>query len=38
MDVRHNEVEVIQVTLAHPSGPLIVLPPGQTLVTLGLRR
>ena len=36
--VRGNQVERVEVEIASPSGPLAVLSPGKTLVTIGLKR
>ena len=36
--VRGNQLERIEVEIASTSGPLTILPPGKTLVTIGLKR
>lgn len=36
--LRSNRLEVIEVEIATPDGPLSILPPGKTIVTLGFRR
>ena len=36
--VRGNQIESVEVEIATPSGPLAVLSPGKTLVTIGLKR
>ena len=36
--VRGNQLERVEVEIATPSGPLAVLSPGKTLVTIGLKR
>ena len=38
LPMRRGEVDVIELQLAHPDGKLIVLPPGQTLVTIGIKQ
>ena len=35
--VRGHELEIVEVEIATPSGPLAILPPGKTLVTIGLK-
>ena len=36
--VRGNQLEMVEVEIATPSGPLAILPPGKTLVTIGLKQ
>ena len=36
--LRGNELEIVEFELATPGGPLAVLPPGKTIVTIGLRQ
>lgn len=36
--LRGNELEIVEFELATPGGPLVVLPPGKTIVTIGLRQ
>ena len=36
--LRSNRLEIIEVQIATPEGPLVVLPTGKTLVTIGFRR
>ena len=36
--VRENQLEMVEVEIATPSGPLAILPPGKTLVTIGLKQ
>ena len=36
--VRGNQMEMVEVEIASTSGPLAILPPGKTLVTIGLKR
>ena len=36
--LRSNRLEVIEVEIATPDGPLSILPPGKTIVTLEFRR
>ena len=36
--VRGNQLERVEVEIATPCGPLAVLSPGKTLVTIGLKR
>ena len=35
--VRGHQLEIVEVEIATPSGPLAILPPGKTLVTIGLK-
>ena len=36
--IRGNQLEILEVEIANTSGPLAILPPGKTLVTVGLRK
>ena len=36
--VRGNQLEILEVEIASTSGPLAILPPGKTLVTIGLKK
>ena len=36
--VRGNQLEILEVEIASTSGPLAILPPGKTLVTIGLKQ
>ena len=36
--VRGNQMEILEVEIASTAGPLAILPPGKTLVTIGLKR
>ena len=36
--VRGNQLDILEVEIASTSGPLAILPPGKTLVTIGLKR
>ena len=36
--VRGNQLEILEVEIASTAGPLAILPPGKTLVTIGLKR
>ena len=36
--VRGNQLEIVEVEIANTSGPLAILPPGKTLVTIGLKK
>ena len=36
--VRGNQLEILEVEIASTSGPLATLPPGKTLVTIGLKQ
>ena len=36
--VRGNQLEIIQVDIATPHGPLAILPPGKPIVTSGLKQ
>ena len=36
--VRGNQLDIIEVEIASTSGPLAILPPGKTLVTIGLKQ
>ena len=36
--VRGNQLEILEVEIASTGGPLAILPPGKTLVTIGLKR
>ena len=36
--VRGNQVDILEVEIASTSGPLAILPPGKTLVTIGLKQ
>ena len=36
--VRENQLEIVEVEIASTSGPLAILSPGKTLVTIGLKR
>ena len=36
--VRGNQLEIMEVEIASTSGPLAILPPGKTLVTIGLKQ
>ena len=36
--VRGNQMEMVEVEIASTSGPLAILPPGKTLVTIGLKQ
>ena len=36
--VRGNQMEMVEVEIASTSGPLAILPPGKTLVTIGLKK
>ena len=36
--VRENQLEILEVEIASTSGPLATLPPGKTLVTIGLKQ
>ena len=38
INLRSNRVEIIEVQIATLDGPLVVLPTGITLVTMGFRR
>ena len=36
--VRGNQLDILEVEIASTSGPLVILPPGKTLVTIGLKQ
>ena len=36
--VRGHQLEIVEVEITTPSGPLAILPPGKTLVTIGLKQ
>ena len=36
--VRGNQLEIVEVEIADTSGPLTILPPGKTIVTIGLKQ
>ena len=36
--VRGNQLDILEVEIANTSGPLAILPPGKTLVTIGLKQ
>ena len=36
--VRGNQLDIIEVEIADTSGPLTILPPGKTIVTIGLKQ
>jgi len=36
--IRNNQMEMVEVEIATTSGPLAILPPGKTLVTIGLKQ
>ena len=36
--LRGNQLDILEVEIASTSGPLAVLPPGKTLVTIGLKK
>ena len=36
--VRGHQLEMVEVEIASTSGPLAILPPGKTLVTIGLKQ
>ena len=36
--VRGNQLDIIEVEIANTSGPLTILPPGKTIVTIGLKQ
>ena len=36
--VRGNQLEMVEVEIATPSGPLAILPPGKTIVIIGLKQ
>jgi len=36
--VRSNQLEIVEVEIADTSGPLAILPPGKTTVTIGLKQ
>ena len=36
--VRGNQLDIIEVEIASTSGPLAILPPGKTIVTIGLKQ
>ena len=36
--VRSNQLEIAEVEIADTSGPLTILPPGKTTVTIGLKQ
>jgi len=38
MKVRGSQLEIVEVEIATTSGPLAILPPGKTLVTIGLKQ
>ena len=35
---RGNQLDIVEVQIATPNGPLPILPPGKTIVTVGLKR
>lgn len=37
-NVRGNQLDIIEVEIATPNGPLAILPPGKTIVTIGLKQ
>ena len=36
--VRSNQLDILEVEIANTAGPLAILPPGKTLVTIGLKQ
>ena len=36
--VRGNQLEIVEVEIVDTSGPLKILPPGRTIVTIGLKQ
>ena len=36
--VRGNQLDIVEVEIADTSGPLTILPPGKTIVTIGLKQ
>ena len=36
--VRGNQLEIVEVEIADTSGPLTILPPGKTIVSIGLKQ
>ena len=36
--VRGNQLEIVEVEIVDTSGPLTILPPGKTIVTIGLKQ
>ena len=36
--VRGNQLEIVEVEIVDTSGPLNILPPGKTIVTIGLKQ
>ena len=35
--VRGNQLDIVEVEIATPGGPLAILPPGKTVLTIGVK-